>query len=100
MSELTEERLAEFERHAQSESVAPSEVLELVAAFRQMENNRDEARGLAREYLYALWEEDSEQVRKAAREKEAEFHPWLLEPEPATATGVAEAVFGMTQFEE
>jgi len=98
--ELTEERLAEIERHAESESVAPSEVRELLAEVRRLRNEREEARGLAREYLYALWEEDSEQVRKAAREKEAEFHPWLLEPEPATATGVAETVFGMEKPDE
>jgi|GEM_PF-6587739 len=56
----------------------------------KLKNDLEEARGLAREYLYGL-----EEVGIWDTEKEKQVYPWLLEPEPATATGVAEAVFGI-----
>jgi len=125
--ELIEERLAEIERHAESESVAPSEVRELLAEVRRLralaekterlweqlsethaetnrlgdereeklKNDLEEARGLAREYLHLLHQEGDNQSQAAGLAKDALYHPWLLEPEPATATGVAEAVFGI-----
>jgi hypothetical protein len=40
---MTEERLAEIERHAESESVAPSEVRELLAEVRRLREERMEA---------------------------------------------------------
>jgi hypothetical protein len=97
-AELTEERLTAMVKHFDewgecSEAEFDALVAE-VRRLREVENDREEARGLAREYLYALWEEDTEEVRNMKRAREAAVHSWLLEPEPRTATGVAHAVFG------
>ncbi len=114
---MTDQDLAEIERHANMESVSPSEVLALAAEVRrlrklldgenyqpgafdrmtdwaeQMENERDGMKMIARELLGLLIEE-------GYSDSALMHYRFLLEPEPMTATGVAEAVFGMVMSDE
>ena len=99
--ELTEEQLAEIEREATKygyDGICPPETLALVAEvrrLREVENECEEARGLAREYLYALRMMNPNDICKEELDKDVKSHPWLLKPEHATATGVAESTFGI-----
>jgi hypothetical protein len=101
--ELTEERLDAMERRCyrlDDSRITEAEryVHQLVAEVRRLRNEREEARGLAREYRWALMLINHPNASMKDLDKDAQFHPWLLEPEPATATGVAEAVFGIHEI--
>lgn len=76
------------------ELLLTAEIRRLRGRLHEVENEREEARGLAREYLYTLRGMDPRDVSITHLEKDVERHPWLLEPEPTTATGVAESQFG------
>lgn len=101
MNELTEERLAEIERAGNAiieynaakglthKSKWKEIIMPLVAEVRRLTNERENLKKIAQELLQLLIEEGySDSVLMHYR--------WLLEPEPATATGVAEAIIGMS----